>query len=237
MFERRIDVTFMRYRIHSHNDIHLDYCLSGKNPRIFITAGIHGDELGVIDSLEKAVGKYASRLPSYLFVPRMCPSAILQKTRVNRDGVDINRHFFNDAPVREVQAIQSLFREYHFITGFSFHEDPCQDCFYMYDSAHFVTKKARARFVGELGKMGVQLFDGVDDPEDATLGHRVRRGIVHVPPGREHADKGTFESWAIGNVIVQHIIVPEVPGKSLQAIKDKLVDAFFRRVILGEKYL
>lgn len=227
----------MKNRVHAHNNIQLEYCASDQYPRIFITTGIHGDELGVIDSVLRAVEKYASVLPPYLFVPRMCPSAILQKTRINRDGADINRHFFDDSTIREVQAIQSLFARHHFMMGFSFHEDPSQDCFYMYDSAHFVAKTPRSRFMQELSGMGVRLFDGVDDSEDAVLGHRVRRGIVRVSPGRERADRGTFESWAISKVVAQRVIVPEVPGKISQELKDKVVDAFFRCVILEERYL
>lgn len=214
----------------------LDYFHTAAIPRIFIASGLHGDEWGVIASLEKAVLRHERELPPFLFVPRLCPSAVEARTRCNRDGVDINRNFFDFTTIPEVQAVQRLFDQFHFAIGFSFHEDLCTDCFYMYDSGPGIKKSARRRFVAELRKVGVRLFDGIDDPDDAVLGYRVRRGFVKTPPGRLEREQGTFERWAITTVIADCVLTPEIPGKVSQEVKDKIVDAFFRCVILSEAW-
>ena len=46
-----------------------EYFIKGKNPKLLIHSGTHGDEFEVIDIVKKCVLKYEDKLPDFVFVP------------------------------------------------------------------------------------------------------------------------------------------------------------------------
>lgn len=204
------------------------------NPRVLLVSGIHGDEWEVIDFVKEALEKHRAVLPPLLYIPELSPSAVFQKTRLNKDGIDINRSFFIDTDVSEVKQIQELLKPHHFDLAVSFHEDPSQDQFYLYDTGAMHEGPEIADFLGDLDRQGIPLWSGIDDDNDPMLGYEVIEGYAAVPPGvvSKERDKGFLEFWLIDNVIAQHALTLEVPGKSSPETKRAIIDAFFRFVIV-----
>jgi hypothetical protein len=211
----------------------LPYYQSGKKPEILFVSGIHGDEYGVIPYVKKALKKYGKHIPPYMYIPQASKTAVAQKTRRNEDDVDINRHFFSGTSVEEVVRIQTLVSQFRFSYTVTFHEDRDEKRFYMYDmggvlhETHFFDV-----LKNELKKLGIFLLDGIDDPNDPILGHRFLEGYCALVHGGQIPENGTLEQWLITHSITKQVLAVEVPGKVSTLYKDKIVDTFFRQIIL-----
>lgn len=107
----------MELKIRTVGDIEVQYYISGKQPSLLLLTGTHGDELEVIDCLKKTIKINLAQLPEFVFIPEMSPSAVLQKTRLNKDGLDINRHFFDDSDIEEVKAVMKIIGQHQFELG------------------------------------------------------------------------------------------------------------------------
>ena len=225
-----VDIHVDNFLKHHHT---LPYYQSGSNPEVLFVSGIHGDEYGVIPFVKKALEKYGKRLPPYLYIPQASKTAVASKTRRNKDNVDINRHFFNDTSVIEVTTIQSLVQRFQFSYTVTFHEDTDEKRFYLYDMGSFLhTTSFFDSLKGDLKKFGVPLLDGIDDPNDPILGHRFLEGYCALMPGEQIPENGTLEQWLISHIITEQVLAVEVPGKVSTTLKDKIVDAFFRHIII-----
>ncbi len=211
----------------------LSHVQSSPNPRILLVSGIHGDEWEVIDFVKEAIDKYRDTLPSFLYIPELSPSAVLKKTRLNGEGKDINRCFFADTDVFEVKEAQKILKPHHFDLAVSFHEDPPQDKFYLYDSGVIHEGPEVANFLAHLQKIGIPLLSGIDDSDDPMLGYEVVEGYSAVPPGLVSIEKerGIFEFWLINTVIAKHALTLEIPGKTSLETKRAIIDVFFCLVL------
>lgn len=211
----------------------IQYLATSPNPRILLVSGIHGDEWEVIGFVKEAIEKRLAALPPLLYIPELSPSAVLKKTRLNGEGKDVNRCFFDNTYVSEVKEAQALLEPHHFEFAVTFHEDTSQDHFYLYDTGVIHETAALKHFLEEVRKSGIPLLNGIDDPNDPHLGYEAREGYVSTPPGvmMLERDAGTFESWLIKKIIAQHVLTVEIPGKALSESKRAIVDALFRFVI------
>ena len=111
-------------------------CLSPSGG-IYISAGIHGDEPAATEALiawaEKNV-RNLHRLP-LLLLPCLNPWGLVNNTRVNEDGLDLNRLFHrDDQPV--LSAVKQLVAPYQFSVAMMLHEDYDGQGLYLYDVAH-----------------------------------------------------------------------------------------------------
>jgi hypothetical protein len=106
----------------------------GPRPRLYFSAGIHGDEpappLALLEMLQSGV--FDTRA-NWLICPLLNPSGFLKRTRESADGVDLNRDY-KDIRSAEIRShIQWLQRQPNFEITFSLHEDWESTGFYLYE--------------------------------------------------------------------------------------------------------
>lgn len=106
----------------------------GPRPRIYISAGIHGDEpappLALLELLE--AGFFDSRAVWFL-CPLLNPVGFIRRTRENADGVDLNRDY-KALRSAEIQAhARWLQRQPNFDLALCLHEDWEARGFYLYE--------------------------------------------------------------------------------------------------------
>lgn len=224
----------MRQLIKVLGKTEIPYFVSGESPTLLIHSGTHGDESGVIESVRTAVEKYEKQLPDFLFVPTISPSAVAAQTRANMDGLDLNRSFFDDSRVSEIEANLSIVRGHKFDLMVTFHEDAFwESTFYLYDiNCGIDGDKAWENFKAEIEVLGLNLLNGTDDPKDPTLNFSFVDGYHYFSAAAEGYLGGSFDAWAIRNGVIKGALVPEIPGKLTQEKKNKVVDLFFRRFLV-----
>ncbi len=106
----------------------------GIGPRIYLSAGIHGDEpAGPLALLDLLRGGFFSEHFHWLLCPALNPTGLAAHTRENIEGVDMNRDYFRRS-TREVRAhaawLDALETPDLFI---SLHEDWETQGFYFYE--------------------------------------------------------------------------------------------------------
>jgi protein MpaA len=118
----------------------------GPRPRIYLSAGIHGDEpaapLALLHLLERG-GFDASAV--WFLCPLLNPLGFVRGTRENADGVDLNRDY-KDPSTTEVRAhTRWLERQPPFDLAICLHEDWEARGFYLYElNRHQVRSHARS---------------------------------------------------------------------------------------------
>lgn len=216
--------------------VKLDYYVYGTNPTLFISSGMHGNEYGVISSVSRSIQKNLISLPNFIYVPIASPSAVKNKTRMNDNNQDVNRGFSPNSANDESQALMKIISDHSFDLSVSFHEDFAPSEFYMYDFHGDNNQKDIStqfkQYTQKLKSMGVVLFNGIDDPDDLLLGSVFVDGYLKCTKENIRTDNGQLEEWMINNHVCQRALNPEIPGKSLQNVKDTIVDAFFTDIII-----
>ncbi|HYE59580.1 MAG TPA: hypothetical protein VEA18_00140, partial [Candidatus Kapabacteria bacterium] len=154
-----------RKEVH-YQGLALEYREKGENPSWLIYSGTHGDEAGVISSIETVLSSEEKNFPSFLWVPMVSPSAVANGTRNNARGVNVNRDFFDHSTEPEVQANISLIRGKVFEYFIDIHEDPSTELFYLYDSWNIPDNPMMQHLFRTIQNTGVGLYDGIDDPDD-----------------------------------------------------------------------
>lgn len=106
----------------------------GPRPRIYLSAGIHGDEpappLALLEMLE--AGVFDSRA-TWFICPMLNPLGFIAGTRENAGGVDLNRDY-RHLVSREIRAhVLWLQRQPNFDVAFAIHEDWESKGFYLYE--------------------------------------------------------------------------------------------------------
>jgi murein peptide amidase A len=106
----------------------------GPRPRIYISAGIHGDEpappLALLELLE--AGVFDERAVWFI-CPLLNPVGFLRRTRENADGLDLNRDYRTLRSL-EIQAhARWLQRQPNFDLGLCVHEDWEARGYYLYE--------------------------------------------------------------------------------------------------------
>ena len=110
-------------------------CL-GPSGGIYISAGIHGDEPAGTEALITWAEKNARQLHTLplLLLPCLNPWGLINNTRLNEAGLDLNRLFHrDDQPV--VSAVKQLITPYQFAAAMMLHEDYDGQGLYLYDVA------------------------------------------------------------------------------------------------------
>ena len=205
----------------------IPYWQKGDSPRLLIVSGAHGDEHGVVPIVSREIEKQASALRDFIYIPELSPSAMRRKTRLNENGEDIERGFYEGSPHTEAHAIMEFLRGRTFDLCVSFHEDKEWNGFYLYDIAQKLNMQGFAPLCESLVRRGLSLHTGGDDREDPLLRHRVENGYVYIPIDRTLIKQPFFGSWLVKHAIVSRILVPEVPMRLSREEKMHVVSACF----------
>jgi hypothetical protein len=218
------------------------YYLSDANPTLLIAVATHGNEREIVPLVEKVVYKHRAQLPPFLFIPKISPSACELNTRNNKDNLDINRSFIVPPPTEEVRAMMDLWSKYRFGIFLTLHTDPTATDYYLYDGhkdedhekRRLDITKGYALHRKDVLSFGVSLFNGIDDPEDPTLGYNVKDGYAYWPMSTKINDHST-DYWLIMDTgIAKQVINPEIPGRATLEQKAKIIESIVCRLILGE---
>lgn len=203
--------------------------------KILLLSGIHGDEYGVISSIQKYFKTHKRNLPSYLYIPEVSLSAVLYKTRNNINNIDLNRSFFDDSTDEEIIALKNKIKGMKFSTVFTFHED-CdrKHEFYMY-SSHNINLQILLNLKKQLNAINISLFNGIDDPTDPVLNNQIHNGLLVSPIEKE--GKGTLWPWLQKNNDVNYCVDFEIPMKASQLKKDMLIEILFKFIISQHTHL
>ena len=106
----------------------------GPRPRIYLSAGIHGDEpaapLALLRLLERGV--FDARAVWFL-VPMLNPAGFQRGTRDNGDGLDLNRDYLGIRSAEIAAHVRWLERQPRFDAAFCLHEDWEATGFYLYE--------------------------------------------------------------------------------------------------------
>lgn len=209
------------------------YLQIGEKPNFLILCKTHGDEPEVGDCVDDYIKEHISDLPTFLYIPEVSPTAVKLGTRKNANGLDLNRNFFSNSPDHEMQFIVNLLKKYQFNTVITFHEDPELDVFYMYDAygENLEGTETLQKMREEIKGLGVGLLNGIDDPNDPTLGDTFIDGYKFY--GKDDVDptSGFLASWAYSEGIIKRFLNPEIPGKLDIKTKRKIVDIIFKYFI------
>ncbi|MDO8540469.1 MAG: M14 family metallocarboxypeptidase [Opitutaceae bacterium] len=159
---------------------------AGPRPRIYISAGIHGDEpappLALLEMIE--AGVFDDRAVWFI-CPLLNPAGFIRRTRENADGIDLNRDY-KALRSLEIQAhAQWLRRQPNFDLALCLHEDWEAQGFYLYELN-----------AGPRGSLASQILDAVRQVcplETATVidGREVSEPAIIRPIG----DPVLRETW------------------------------------------
>ena len=145
---------------------------------IYISAGIHGDEVGAVEGLlrwsEQKGGKL-SALPLLLY-PCLNPWGMVENSRYCKGGKDLNRLWGGEKSVL-TSAIQDRIKDMRFRLILNLHEDYDARGLYLYElirgpSAHDRGEKILQRAESLIPR----------DTRDSIEGKKVRNGIIRPRP-------------------------------------------------------
>lgn len=159
---------------------------SGPRPRIYLSAGIHGDEpappLALLESLED--GFFDARA-NWFICPLLNPTGFLRGSRDNADGIDLNRDYRHLASAEIRAHIKWLQRQPNFDRAICLHEDWESTGFYLYE----LNPSGRSSFADAIIK-GVENVCTIESAAIIDGRESVARGII-----RPIADPLLREQW------------------------------------------
>ncbi|GEM_PF-638308 len=221
-----------------HDGVFLDYVQKGRAPGVLIHTGTHGNEFSVSASLHRWLEHNWDRMPDFLWVIAVSPSAVMMKIRLNERKKDLNRLFKLPIIDPEVAANLALIGSRHFNLGLFIHEDPdLIDQFYMYDSQNGRGSAELIEFFSKLRNHGVWPFTGIDDSDDPVLECPIIDGYYSEQEDLGRRTKfrdgdGTMMDFARrAGIVTLRRINPEFPGKASLANKDLLMSDFMEYII------
>lgn len=106
----------------------------GMRPKIYLSAGIHGDEpAGPLALLELIAAGYFDDRANWFLCPLLNPTGLVRGTRENIDGVDLNRDYREPRAAETRAHISWLRRQPNFDLTLCLHEDWESTGFYLYE--------------------------------------------------------------------------------------------------------
>lgn len=188
---------------------------------------MHGDESDVIAHVHSCVQSLMEKFPDFIYLPTVSPSAVSQKTRINAFGHDINRCFTDPLKDPEAAMVRDQISHLTQAVSLDFHEDnTLEHDFYFYDTGE-MKRDALESFRRVIQSCGLRLYDGIDDPDDPTLGCNVDNGYVSHGHQKDAHESGFLTKWMAHRGIISRAFTFEVPGKCSAETKNLLVRTIF----------
>jgi len=158
----------------------------GPRPRIYLSAGIHGDEPAPPLALHEMVEHdFFDERANWFICPLLNPTGFLRGSRENADGVDLNRDYRHLTSAEIRSHVQWLQRQPNFDRAICLHEDWESNGFYLYE----LNPSGRASFADSI----ITAVENVCTIETASIidgRESVARGII-----RPIADPLLREQW------------------------------------------
>lgn len=158
-----------------------------ENPRILLSAGIHGDEpAGPHSILSLLLGWNDPHLSSFLsrinldLFPLINPGGFEKNTRQNANGIDLNREFAKGHPAQEIRYLMDDLRHREYAVSVEFHEDIDARGFYLYE--HY-PEHGRPFAPAIIERLEKEKFTILKDP--VIEGMPAENGIIHPGRGRK----------------------------------------------------
>jgi len=145
---------------------------SGPRPRVYLSAGIHGDEpagpLALLNLIERGI---LDDRAGWFLCPMLNPAGFVRHTRENADGIDLNRDY-RALRSREIQAhARWLQRQPNFELAICLHEDWESNGFYLYElNPHQGRGLAAAIITGVLNVCPIDVTPVIDGRPAAEPG-------------------------------------------------------------------
>ncbi|MDB6164893.1 MAG: Succinylglutamate desuccinylase / Aspartoacylase family protein [Lacunisphaera sp.] len=120
--------------VHGHPLLAYTKRTPGRRPRIYLSAGIHGDEPAPPQALLRLIGEgFFDDRCTWFICPLLNPTGFAARTRENHERTDLNRDFKNTAS-KEIRAhIAWLERQPNFDLTLCVHEDWEASGYYLYE--------------------------------------------------------------------------------------------------------
>ena len=166
----------------------------GPNPRIYLSAGIHGDEPAGPLAARKLI--QANQWPDNLdlwFCPCLNPLGFTLNSRENSKGVDLNREYLKPVTEEITAHIAWLERQPNFDLCLLLHEDWESHGFYVYE------QNPEGRL--SLAEPMIEVVSKVCpvDPSDLIEGRPAKNGII-----RPNLDPRTRPQWPEAFFLITH---------------------------------
>ena len=221
-----------------HDGVVLEYVQKGIAPGWLIHLGTHGDEYGIALSFMAWLRKNWSRMPDFLCVLAVSPSAVIARSRCNRYSHDLNRMFRRPISDPEAAANLALIGNRSFNFGLFVHEDlEHRNKFYAYDSFNERGSAALQECFAKFAVHGIEPFTGIDDQADPVLGCQIVDGYYSEQEDWSRRDRfpdgdGTMMDFARRAGIVKlRRLNPEFPGRASMEIKELITGDFMEYLL------
>lgn len=147
---------------------------AGPRPRIYLSAGIHGDEpappLALLELIE---GGVFDQRAGWFLCPLLNPVGFVRRTRENADGIDLNRDY-KALRSLEIQAhARWLQRQPNFELAICLHEDWESHGFYLYEVKAAAGESLARRMLDAVARVcpleSATIIDGREIAEPAII--------------------------------------------------------------------
>lgn len=158
--------------------------------RIGIFAVVHGDEPAGALALETLFNQLADdpadALGYELIAYPVCnPTGYEDETRFNRAGFDLNREFWRESPLPEIQILEHELRTQRFDGIIALHADDTSEGLYGYSQGRLINEQllrpALRACAGILPLNEAEIIDGFRAHE-SVICHDCYKGILTAPP-------------------------------------------------------
>ena len=195
----------------------MDYVAWGPKPQFLLCSGMHGDEYQTCDLLREFVVAHVNEFDNFIYIPILSPSAYELKTRFNKYGHDLNRSFVPNATDPEALEVIGLVKNHQFDWCLDFHEDFGQEKdFYVCDSGDTTWKF-------DPKELNIDLFNGIEDPNDPLLRVEVKDGYVRDFPGHFKNEDGFLSDWMYVNNVCKRTLTFEIPMWAPLDLKKQII--------------